>query len=120
MRGHEYVSPEKDSKSQKALYPDEYFAHVDLATAELTREEKVLQLIVESGPFMAITGSGMDCILNLFAPVYLSNLCPGGGRPYCNYQYILLGFKMIRNENGIYVDVVGCIMGMEYTHDEII
>ncbi len=78
MRGHEYVSPEKDSKSQKALYPDEYFAYVDLATAELTREEKVLQLTVESGPFMAITGSGRDCILSLFAPVYLSNLCPGG------------------------------------------
>jgi hypothetical protein len=110
VRGHEYVSPEKDSKSQKALYPYEYFAHVDLANAELTREEKVLQLTVESSPFMAISGSGMDCILNLFAPVYLSNLCPGGED--CIYQYILLGFKMIRNEDGIYVDVVGCIVGI--------
>jgi hypothetical protein len=61
-----------DSNSQKALYPEEYFAQVALATDEFTSEEKVSHFSAEKGPFMDSTGSGIDCSLNRFAPVYLS------------------------------------------------
>ncbi len=45
--GQEYFSPYTDSKSQNALYPELYLAHVALATEEFTREEKVWQVRIE-------------------------------------------------------------------------
>ena len=88
-------------------------AQVDLATDEFTKEEKVLQLTAEIGPFIERTGSGIDCSLNLFAPVYLSSLCPVK-RPYLDTGRQILRYRY-RNGKGVQRNVERT-NHIQYTH----
>ncbi len=62
------------SKSQKALKPELYLAHVDLATAEFKSSEKCPLAFTGCVYPMALPASGRDWSRNRLMPAYLFRL----------------------------------------------
>jgi hypothetical protein len=73
-RGHEYCVPVYSSKLEKALFPELYFAHVDLDTAELIMSENFVFCTSGWAVPRAADAFAKDWSQKRFAPSYLFSL----------------------------------------------